>query len=234
MKKIKSFFKFIILLLIVVAAVFIATGYKKYKTALDEMPLSIAVEEIRAEDNYTFIGEVPDIYIKAVISCEDRRFYLHNGFDIVGTLRAIIVDIKAKSLEEGGSTITQQLAKNMYFNMDNSAIRKIAEIFMAMEIERNYSKDEILELYFNGIYYGSGYYNLYDASVGYFGKKPSDMTVNEATLLAGVPNAPSVYSPKVNPELAKKRQEKILDCLVRDGHMTENEAEEILKKGYNK
>lgn len=234
MKKIKSFFRFIIFVLIIISTVFIATGYKKYKTALDEVPLSVAVEAIRQKDNYTFIEDVPDIYIKSVISSEDRRFYLHNGFDIVGILRAVVVDIKAKSLEEGGSTITQQLAKNMYFNMDNSAIRKIAEIFMAMEIERNYSKDEILELYFNGIYYGSGYYNLHDASVGYFGKKPSAMTDYEATLLAGVPNAPSVYSPKVNPELSKKRQEKILECLVRDGHMSENDAEKILKKGKNK
>lgn len=139
-----------------------------------------------------------------------------------------MTDIKEMSLKEGGSTITQQLAKNMYFPLDNTLERKIAEILTAFKIEKEYSKDEILELYFNCIYYGSGYYGIYDAAQGYFGKVPSKMTAYEATLLAGVPNAPSVYSPKVNPELAHKRQEKVISTMLETEALTESEADEIL------
>lgn len=129
---------------------------------------------------------------------------------------------------EGGSTITQQLAKNLYFPQDNTLERKIAEVFMAFHIEDEINKDEILELYFNCIYYGSGYYCVYDASVGYFGKEPSEMNDYEATLLAGVPNAPSVYSPKVNPELAHRRQEKVVSTMAECGYLTEDECDDIL------
>jgi membrane peptidoglycan carboxypeptidase len=101
---------------------------------------------------------------------------------------------------------------------------------MALHIEKEYSKDEILELYMNGIYFGSGYYNIYDASVGYFDKTPQEMNDYEATLLAGVPNAPSVYSPKVNPDLSKKRQEKIIDCLIECEYITADEGDKILEQ----
>lgn len=232
MRKIKRFFKLVILILVIIAVIFVSNGYKRYKTLLAELPLDIAVEELKSIDNYTHFSKIPTMYINGVVSAEDRRFYYHNGFDFVGTLRAVIVDIKAKSLEEGGSTITQQLAKNMYFGQDNSPIRKMAEIFMAMHIEKEYSKNEIIEMYANVIYFGSGYYNIYDASMGYFGKEPSELNDYEATLLAGIPNAPSVYSPKVNPELSEKRQEKILECLVRDKHITQEEADEIMEIDY--
>lgn len=227
-KAIKKFLRFILLMILIAAGVTIYLGYNKYTKALEKLPLEMAVENLRSEENYTYISDVPDIYKKAVVAVEDRRFYYHNGFDIIGTARAIITDIKQKKLVEGGSTITQQLVKNMYFPMDNSPTRKLAEIFMAFKLEREYSKDDILELYFNGIYYGSGYYNIYDASVGYFDKEPADMTDYEATLLAGIPNAPSVYSPDNNPELAKKRQEKVLKTMVECDYISEDEKSDIL------
>lgn len=229
MKAIKKFLGFVILILLAAAACLIWTGHSMYKGSLDKTPLEEAVSKIQSIENYTELEEIPQMYADAVVAAEDRRFYFHNGFDIIGTARAIIIDIKTRSLAEGGSTITQQLAKNMYYPQNNSPIRKIAEIFMAMHIEKEYTKDEILELYVNGIYYGSGYYNIYDASMGYFGKEPSQMTDYEATLLAGVPNAPSVYSPKVNPELAAKRQKKIIDCLVDCKYINREQAEEILE-----
>ena len=230
MRSIKRFFRFILILIVIAITVFVAVGHKKYETAKEVLALDEAVRNIKSIDNYTTIGELPDIYINAVVATEDRRFKYHNGIDLMGTVRAIIVDITQKELNEGGSTITQQLAKNIYFLQDNSPVRKMAEIFMALEIEKEYSKEEILELYFNVIYYGSGYYNIYDASVGYFGKAPIDMTDYEATLLAGVPNAPSLYSPKVNPDLAKKRQEKVIDCLLDEQYITKDEAAQILLK----
>lgn len=228
MRRIKRFFGFVFLIIIILVTVFAMIGYKKYQSALEQKPLHLVIEEIKSIENYTYIDEVPDIYINAVIAAEDRRFKYHNGFDLIGTLRAIVVDITKREFVEGGSTITQQLAKNLYFQNDNSPLRKMAEIFMAFQMEQELSKEEILELYFNAIYYGSGYYNIYDASMGYFGKPPLKMNDYEATLLAGVPNAPSVYSPKVNPHLAKKRQEKILECLVDKKYITKEEALKIL------
>ena len=113
---------------------------------------------------------------------------------------------------------------------DDTLTRKIAEIFTAAELEKTFSKKEILALYFNVIYYGSGYYNIGDASQGYFGKKPYDLTDYEATLLAGLPNAPSAYSPDKNPDLAKKRQKKVVDAMVRMKYLTREEANVILAK----
>ena len=229
MKAIKRFFGLIFLIIMVALGALIWQGHTMYEEALEKMPIEDAVGEIKSINNYTELDEVPKMYIDAVIAAEDRRFNLHNGFDIIGTLRAVIVDIKTRSLAEGGSTITQQLAKNIYFQNDNSPIRKIAEIFMAFHIEKEYSKDDIFELYMNKIYFGSGYYNIYDASMGYFGKTPDMMSDYEATLLAGVPNAPSVYSPKVNPELSKKRQEKIIDCLIDCDYIDKEKGKEILE-----
>ncbi len=228
MGRLKSFFIFIAVMLVSIAVLAFAHGYIKYSNALDKVPLDVKIEEIRSKENFCELSDLPKDFIEAFVAVEDRRFYSHNGFDIVGTARAVWIDIKTMSLKEGGSTITQQLAKNMYFPKDNTVERKIAEILMALKVEREYSKDEILELYFNGIYYGSGYYSVYDASMGYFGKEPKDMTAYESTLLAGVPNAPSAYSPKVNLSLAHKRQEKVIETMLETEALTETEAKEIL------
>ena len=196
MKKIKRVICLCLIVLLVIAGLQIKGGYDKYQNALASRPLEQVISELQSKENYTPYEDVPEIYYKALVAVEDRRFYKHNGFDIIGTGRAIYSDFKAWELLEGGSTISQQLAKNLYFPQDNTLQRKIAEIFMAMRIEREYNKEDVLEFYVNGIYYGSGYYCIYDASKGYFGKKPKDMTDYECTLLVGIPNAPSVY-PKV-------------------------------------
>ncbi len=230
----KHFLKNVLLFILVMASALVVLafshGYIKYKNAVAKLPIDEAVSEVRAKENYTEIAEISDTFIEAIVSVEDRRFYSHGGFDIIGTLRAIVTDIKERSLKEGGSTISQQLAKNLYFPLDNTLERKVAEIIMATVLESKYSKDEILELYFNSIYYGSGYYSIYDASMGYFGKAPLYMTDYEATLLAGVPNAPSAYSPKVNLSLSHKRQEKVLSAMVSEGLLSKEEMAEILKE----
>ncbi len=235
MGSIKSFFTVVLVLIIALPVLVFISSYNKYKEAVEKVPIEEKVAEIRGNDSFYGIENIPQFYIDAVVSVEDRRFFSHNGFDFIGTLRAIITDIKTRSLKEGGSTISQQLAKNMYFPLDNTLERKIAEIFTAIDIENTYTKEEVLELYFNCIYYGSGYYNIYDASVGYFRKEPCDMNEYEASLLAGVPNAPSVYSPKVNPALAHKRQEKVLDTMVDSKKISEEKMQEILLMGkeYN-
>jgi len=228
MKTIKRLLWLILIVLVIVAGVQIKGGYDKYQQALAERPLTDVLEELQGKDNYTQYEDVPEIYYKALVAVEDRRFYKHNGFDIIGTARAIYNDIRAKELLEGGSTISQQLAKNLYFPKDHTLQRKIAEIFMALKIEREYEKEDVLEFYVNGIYYGSGYYSIYEASKGYFGKEPKDMNDYECTLLVGIPNAPSIYSLNVRPDLAKQRQEKVIECMVDVEYITEDEGNNIL------
>lgn len=205
----------------------VGSGYDMYKEALDNMPLSQKIEEIRSSENYITIDKLPKIYLDAVVAVEDHRFYEHSGIDIIAIGRAAINDIKAMELVEGGSTITQQLSKNIYFTQEKSFIRKIAEVFMAFNIERNYNKDEILEFYVNTSYFGNGYYGVKEASLGYFNKMPNDLTDSEAIMLAGIPNAPSNYNPKVNPNLAKQRQKQVLDKMAKYGYISQEEAEEI-------
>lgn len=228
MKTIKRILLLCFIVFVVAAGVQIKGGYDKYKDALEERPLVDVITELQSKENYTQYEDVPEIYYKALVAVEDRRFYKHNGFDIIGSARAIYNDIKAWELLEGGSTISQQLAKNLYFPQDNTLQRKIAEVFMAMEIEREYEKEDVLEFYVNGIYYGSGYYSIYDASMGYFDKEPKDMTDFECTLLVGIPNAPSIYSLNVRPDLAKQRQKKVIECMVEVEYITDDEGKGIL------
>lgn len=219
MKIIKRLFIFLLVAFVVLCGIEIKLGYDKYNMAITEKPLKDAIAELQNKENYTTYENIPDIYFKAIVAVEDRRFYKHKGFDIIGTARAVYNDIRSRELLEGGSTISQQLAKNLYFPQDKTVERKIAEIFMAVKMEKQYDKEKILEFYANGIYYGSGYYCIYDASKGYFDKNPIDMSDDECTLLAGIPNAPSVYSLDVNPDLAKQRQEKVLDCMSECGYL---------------
>lgn len=163
MKIIKRTIIIITLIALTAGAILIKNGYDMYKNAIDEIPLTEKVESIRKKENYTKIEEVPQIYIDAVISVEDHRFYKHGGIDIIAIARAAINDIKAMSFVEGGSTIPQQLSKNIYFTQEKEITRKIAEVFMAFELEKNYEKDEILELYLNTSYYGDGYYTIKEA-----------------------------------------------------------------------
>lgn len=230
MKKFKKILLVLILIILSILAIYIGQGYKMYKNALDDKPLEEMVQEIRSQKSYTKISNIPDIYKDAVIAVEDHRYYDHKGIDIIAIGRALLNDIRARELIEGGSTITQQLAKNMYFTQDKTLTRKIAEVFMAKKIENNYNKEEILELYVNYIYYGSGYYDIKSASLGYFDREPQDLTEGESIMLAGIPNAPSVYNPKVSPRLARERQKQVIDKMIKYGKLSEGKADEILSE----
>ena len=198
--------------------------YGLYKNAVQEESLEETVAEIRRQDNFTSLEEMPETYVQAVVSVEDHRFYDHFGLDLIAIGRAVVNDIKAGRYVEGGSTITQQLAKNLYFSQEKTMSRKAAEVFLALEIEQKYTKDEILELYVNSIYFGDGYYNVGEASQGYFGKPAAKMNDYECTLLAGVPNAPSKYAPSKNLALAEKRQQKVISRMEACGYITEEET----------
>lgn len=230
MKVVMKVILIVVLILTSIGLLIIGNGYNMYKEALNQTPLMEKIANIKQKDNYTKIEEVPQIYINAVISVEDHRFYEHNGIDIIAIGRAIINDIRAMDFVEGGSTITQQLAKNVYFTQEKKITRKIAEVFMAFELEKNCDKDEILELYLNTSYFGNGYYSLKEACKGYFNKELYEMTDYEAILLAGIPNAPSVYAPNQNPELAEQRQKQVINSMIKYGYLTEAEANKIIKK----
>lgn len=230
----KKFLKVIIFLTIIglsISLLFIWKGYSMYKEAIEKSTIEEKIEEIQNKESYTKFSELPDMYVKAVISVEDKRFYEHGGIDVIAIGRAFINDIKTMSYAEGGSTITQQLAKNMYFTQEKRIDRKIAEVFVAFDIERQYSKEEIFELYVNSIYFGDRYYTVKEACEGYFNKEVDEMTNGECILLAGIPNAPSVYAPTVNPELAKQRQKQVIEKMIDNNLLTQEEADEIIKEG---
>lgn len=199
-------------------------GYGLYKNAVEEVSLEEKVAKIRNQENFTSIEELPETYVQAVISVEDHRFYEHGALDPIAIGRALVNDLKAGRYVEGGSTITQQLAKNLYFSQEKTMNRKAAEVFLAFELEQKYTKDEILELYVNSIYFGDGYYSIGEASEGYFGKPASQMNDYEATLLAGVPNAPSRYAPSKNLALAEKRQQKVISRMEACGYLNDQAA----------
>lgn len=233
MKVIKRIIIILLLIAILMGAFITYKGYEKYREALEEISVENKVAEIKSKKDYTKIEDMPKFYLDAVISVEDHRFYNHGAIDPIGIARAIWTNIKSFEFREGGSSITQQLAKNIYFTQEKTALRKIAEIFMAFEIEKNCSKDEILELYVNTSYFGDGYYCVKDAANGYFDKEPIDMTEYESSMLAGIPNAPSVYAPTKNMDLAIKRQKHVLNKMVEYGYIDEEKKNEILNNNQN-
>ena len=230
MKVIKNIIFIVLTIIVIVASAEIYKGYNVYKNALNNMSIEEKIAEIKENKDYTEYKDLPQDYINAVVAVEDRRFFIHNGIDIISITRAIFIDLKDMELVEGGSTITQQLAKNTYFTQEKKLTRKIAEIFMAFEYEKNCSKEQIFELYVNTSYFGDGYYCVKDASEGYFDKLPKDMNLYECTLLAGIPNAPSVYAPTKNPDLAKQRQAQVLRKMVSQKYITQEQADNIIKE----
>lgn len=182
-------------------------------------------DRIHAAD-YVRLQEMPESLQQAVVAVEDRKFYNHWGFDMEGIFRASLVNLQYGEVKEGASTITQQLVKNLFLSQEQTMGRKAEEFVLAMDMELNYSKDEILELYLNTIYFGSGYYGIKEASEGYFGKAPAMLTLPEAAMLAGIPNAPSLYSPYVDFMLAKKRQLIVLDAMTAAGYLRSSVAED--------
>lgn len=172
------------------------------------------------------LDRLPPRLIQAIVAVEDARFYTHPGFDLEAIARAALVNLQSGEIEEGASTITQQLVKNLFLSPEQSFARKVEEVALAIDFECRYSKNEILALYLNTIYFGSGYYGIYDAAHGYFGKEPSLLSLPEAAMLAGLPNAPSLYSPYESFLMAKKRQFIVLDAMVRVGYIDERTATE--------
>jgi len=175
------------------------------------------------------LAQIPPALRDAIIATEDRRFYSHWGVDPIGIARAVVQNYRRGRIVEGGSTITQQLAKVLFLTADKSLERKLKEAVLALELERRYSKDRILEMYLNQVYFGHGAYGVEAAARTYFGKSVSELTVREAALLAGLPRAPSSYSPFDHANAAKRRRELVLRRMVEYGALKEEEAKRIAR-----
>ena len=231
----KKFILKVILVLILAAlaitAVFLLNGYSVYKDITSKQSIVEKMEELRNNPDYVKKSEISQDYLNAVIAVEDHRYYEHGAIDIIAVIRAIFVNVQNNEFREGGSTITQQVAKNFYFmsndvNASGSA-KKIAEAMLSINLERSYSKDAILEAYVNNIFFGNNCYSIKAASKYYFNKEPKDLTLYEATMLAGIPNAPSLYNPINDFELTKSRQRKVVQDMAKYGYITEEQEKEL-------
>src|SRR5439155_92489 len=175
------------------------------------------------------LAHTPQTLRDAIIATEDRRFYSHFGVDPIGVARAIYQNYRRGRIVEGGSTITQQLTKVLFLTPDKSLERKMKEAALALELERRYPKDRILEMYLNQVYFGNGAYGVEAASRTYFGKSVTELNVKEAALLAGLPRAPSTYSPFEHGEAAKRRREVVLRRMVEYGALKDADAKKLAR-----
>src|SRR5690242_20052713 len=163
------------------------------------------------------LSDVSENLIKALLAIEDQRFYQHRGFDLVRIGSAALANVRHGRRAQGGSTLTQQLARQSFLTTDKTFHRKLQELVLAARIERLYTKDQILELYLNKVYFGDGLYGIEAASRGYFGKHASELTVAEAATLAGLVKSPSAYAPTVSPERAVARRNLVLQAMLESG-----------------
>ena len=245
-----SFLKFIVKYCIILAAwlsvaVFIAIGYYYQDLPslkeLDDKNNQKVVDILYSNDEkITTIGnsakdevtydQIPKHLIEAVVATEDRRFFKHHGFDILGIARASYANFKAGKIVQGGSSITQQLVKLLYFDSDRTFKRKVQELFLAVKIEKIFSKEQILTLYLNRAYFGAGNYGITKASKYYFNKKVADLNVNQAALLAGLLKAPSKLAPTHNRKLAEERANEVLGNMVEAGYLPEQDFGNFGKK----
>ncbi|OMD10757.1 transglycosylase domain-containing protein [Paenibacillus odorifer] len=179
------------------------------------------------------LSQISPLLIEATLAVEDRKFYEHSGFDLKGMARAVLVNLEEGNRSQGASTLTQQLARNLYLSHEKTWTRKAKEAVYTMQLEMKYSKDEILNMYLNNIYYGHGAYGIEAASRMYFGKSAADLDLAESTMLAGIPKGPTYYSPYNHMDNAKKRQRIILTVMANLGNITQEEAGQADQENLN-
>lgn len=208
--------------LIAIVTVIGLLGWQQYKQVTQQQPLADIVEQIQSRDDYVQLKDVSEDFLDALVAIEDHRFWTHSGFDMLTTTRVLFENILSMSLSQGGSTITQQLARNFYFTQEKKFTRKVAELMVAQDLEENYSKEDILELYVNIIYFGNDLNGIGQASAFYFDKTPAELDLNESSWLAGLPQAPSVYS--VDKEKGRQRQKQVAAAMAQYHYITTEQA----------
>lgn len=218
----------IIMLISIPVGKVVLDGYFKYKQAINNINIDEKIEEIRNNENYVKFENIDKDFVNAIISVEDHRFYEHNGLDFISIVRATVKNIQAGKIVQGGSTITQQLAKNLYLDGDKNFSRKVSEVFLANDLEEKYTKNEIFEIYANIINYGNGYTGIKEASEGYFGEESDDLNLQQATLLAGLPQYPNGYNPKKYYDKAVARQKDVIAAMQKYGDIDYKEDYYIL------
>lgn len=230
MKTLLSWFKRLILVALAIMIGLFTIGYIQYRVLISQSPLSEMMETARNKPTYVTIEKIDSFYLETVVAVEDKRFYQRSGFDFRAFGRAMMTNITTLSLAQGGSTIPQQVAKNLYFDYRTNLMRKIIEIYLLYDLEAQYSKDEILEMYVNIIYFGDGYTGIARATTGYFNTTPEVLSKGQATLLAGLPQSPSRFQLSNHFQRAKARQKIVLSMLADQGLISEEEAEQIFKE----
>lgn len=176
----------------------IIRGYDMYKAAVNDISIDEKIAEIQSDQNYLPLDQIPEEYLTSLVKSEDKRFYKHSGIDFLATARAMKNNVKARAFKEGGSTITQQLAKNMFFSFEKKLERKVAEVFVVRELEDKLTKEEILELYCNVIYFGENCYGIKEASNHYYGVEPNELTTKQIDELVYTIKSPNNYNPSAN------------------------------------
>ncbi len=229
-KLLKKLIKFILILCLIIVGTTWFLGYRKYKDIIKLQPIEETIDALRQDPYYLSYDKIPVIFLDAIVAVEDERLYTRETtLDVEAVLRATLTNIKTMSFAEGGSTIPQQVIKNVYFDHTASPIRKVAEYYLTKDLLNIYTKQRVLETYVNIIYYGNGAYSIGQAADHYFSFPVKELNDGELTILAGLPNAPSVYDLTVNFPLAKERQAHVLYRLVETEKLTQEEADEIYR-----
>lgn len=236
----KKFFKYTLFLTLLIGSLFLCGyGYSKLSNKLEiKSANNISMYDNKNEaffqgngtSKWVNLNDISKNVINATISTEDKKFYKHFGFDFLRIAKASFVNIKNRKTMQGASTISQQYVKNLFLDFNKTWERKWNEMWLTLNVEMHYSKDEILEGYLNTINYGHGMYGIEKAANYYFNKSSKDLSLAEATMLVGIPKSPSNFSPLVNPTLAKKRQTIILEGMVKNGYITEEEKENAINE----
>lgn len=231
----KKILKRILILILIgslaVVGFFSYKGYIRYRNEVTKTPISVKVKEYTDNEDYAEYYEIDKDFVNAVVSIEDKRFFTRKGLDFIAFTRALLTNIVYGKLMEGGSTISQQIAKNFYFQDINRSITgKIAEVFVMIDLENEYSKEEIFALYVNMNYYGDGYWGISQAAEGYYHTGTNNLTVGQAAMLAGIPNAPAVYQLSTGHDPAYQRALKVLKKMLENYYITDAEYEAALKE----
>lgn len=229
-KILKKLFKIFLLAVLMIAVLFIGFSYHDYRELKEAYPVEDIKETLMSHTNeYVEYDEISEDLIYATVAIEDRRYFERYGVDYISLARAIVTNLIKMDFVQGGSTIEQQFIKIYYFKYQRSLTKKLIEIFFIYDLDDYYSKEEIIEMYLNIINYGDGYIGIGAASKGYFDKLPSELSLYESALMAGIPNSPANLQLSNNNPKTYERQRKILKNMLELGHINIQEYEEASK-----
>ena len=226
-KALKSLLITILVAVVAAGGFYVYKGMERAKVLEEQFPLEQLVEQVETSPSYVPYDQIDPFLLEATVAVEDARFYDHNGLDWIGLIRAGLSQIVPVFGKSGGSTITQQVVKNLYGQYDQGLDWKIPEMFLALQLEKGLDKNEILTLYVNIINYGDGYTGINEASWGYFGVAPIDLSDWQASLLVGIPQSPANLQLSDHYEQALSKQRVVLEAMVRNKMISSEQADEI-------